>query len=93
MSERNTASLDTKAGDAVHERIGGFALIGLGPTASESSTSRRKCRKCLFITRRSTVTAYNWSTSPKPRRKLLGALIDATYASSYPQSGSVPTHS
>ena len=64
MSERNTASLDTKAGDAVHERIDGFALIGLGPTASESSTSRRKCRKCLFITRRSTVTAYNWSTSP-----------------------------
>jgi hypothetical protein len=42
MSERNTASLDTKAGDAVHERIGGFALIGLGPTASESSTSRDK---------------------------------------------------
>ena len=93
MSGRNTASLDTKASDAVNERLGGFALIGLGPTASESSTSRRKCRKCLFITRRSTVTAYNWSTSPKPRRKLLGALIDATYASSYPQSRSVPTHS
>jgi hypothetical protein len=39
MSERNTASLDTKASDAVSERLGGFALIGLGPTASESSTS------------------------------------------------------
>jgi hypothetical protein len=81
MSERHTASLDTKAGDAVHERIGGFALIGLGPTASESSTSRRKCRKCLFITRRSTVTAYNWSTSPKPRRKLLAKACCETQGS------------
>jgi hypothetical protein len=26
MSERNTASLDTKASDAVNERLGGFAL-------------------------------------------------------------------
>jgi hypothetical protein len=43
MSERNTASLDTKASDAVNERLGGFALIGFGPTDSESSTSRRKC--------------------------------------------------
>jgi hypothetical protein len=45
MSERNTYSLDTKASDAVNERFGGFALIGLGPTASESSISRRKGRK------------------------------------------------
>src|SRR5277367_2638236 len=93
MSGRNAASRDTKASDADNERLGDFALIGLGPTASESSTSRRKCRRCLFITRRSTVTAYNWSTSPKPRRKLLGALIDATYASkplcSYPSLSQV----
>jgi hypothetical protein len=36
MSGRNTASLDTKAGDADNERLGDFALIGLGPTASGS---------------------------------------------------------
>jgi hypothetical protein len=93
ISGRNAASLDTKARDADSERLGDFALIGLGPTASESLTSRRKCRRRLFITRRSTVTAYNWSTSPKPRRKLLGALIDATYAAkllcSYPELSQV----
>jgi hypothetical protein len=45
MSGRNAASLDTKASDADNERLGDFALIGLGPTDSEPSTSRREWRE------------------------------------------------
>jgi hypothetical protein len=51
MSERNTTSLDMKTSYAVNEQLGGFALIGFEPTSSESSTSKRKCRKCPFINR------------------------------------------